>query len=360
MKYLLHSKDAACYRVDPAGPPTRVLLCSTAASRELLTDPVVTGHRYRSLLAGAVATALDLAARADPGLAAALAAESTTVVNILRGGLGFGVDAALAERFGYPGAVSFVGTDRGASHPLGISYERWEFTGRQLLVLGDIIGTGATAEKVLRAALDAARGRGAQLAGYLVLTVGSRQGIARLHRYFAELADSGEEFSAFIVALEALFELPGSARLGQSFPQLPFDFLRAPGRSAPDFELHRLAARDSLFEKCAVYDGGVRAFTPDEHRRFRAQWWARVRRLESETGLSLADLGRGTAGLDRYARPLEEWREGLDWAAAENLRHLGVDHAHLHALGRRAYAYAERTALGAYADARLAAGEPSR
>ncbi|MFF4924756.1 phosphoribosyltransferase [Kitasatospora sp. NPDC001261] len=360
MKYLLHSDDAACYGLDPAGSPTRVLICSTAASRTLLTDPAVSGHRYRSLLGTAVSTALDLVAEADPAVAGALATEATTVVTILRGGLSFGVDSALSHRFGSPEAVSFVGTDRGAAHPLDISYERWEFAGRQLLVLGDIIGTGATVEKVLRAARQAAHGRGAEIAGYLVLTVGSRQGVRRLRDYFAELAHRGERFSAVIVALEALFELPDRTRLGQSFPQLPFDFLRSPRWSTPDFELHRLGRRDSLFEKCAVYDGGVRAFTPGEHRRFRADWWTEVRRRGSAAGLSLADLGRSTAGLDRYARPLDDWLEGIGWAAPETVRHLGVDHAELHALGRRAHEYAETASLDAYADARLAPGEPPR
>jgi hypothetical protein len=156
------------------------------------------------------------------------------------------------------------------------------------------------------------------------------------------------------VSLEALFELPDRTRLGQAFPQLPFDFLRSPQSSTPDFELHRLGRWDSLFEKCAIYDGGVRAYTPGEHRLFRTEWWTEVGRRGTDAGLSLGDLGRGTAGLDQYARPFDDWLGGITWAAPENTRHLGVDHAHLHALGRRAHEYAKTTSIGDYAAARLA------
>ncbi|MBC2874255.1 MULTISPECIES: hypothetical protein [Streptomyces] len=360
MKYLLRSNDAACYCLDSAASPTRVFVCSTAASRDLLTDPAVSGHRYRSLLGTAVSTALDLVAETDPTVAEALASDAATVVNILRGGLSFGVENALSHRFGSPAAVSFVGTDRGACRPLDISYERWEFAERPLLVLGDIIGTGATVEKVLRVARDTARDRGEEISGYLVLTVGSRQGVTRLRNFFAELSARGDRFSAAVVALEALFELPDRTGLGQAFPQLPFDFLRSPQRSSPDFELHRLGRRDSLFEKCAIYDGGVRAYTPGEHRLFRTEWWTEIQRRGSDAGLSLLDLGRTTAGLDQYARPFDDWLGEIAWAAPENVRHLGVDHADLHALGRQAREYAETTPIGAYAAARLGNGEPPR
>ncbi|KXK62063.1 hypothetical protein AWW66_10480 [Micromonospora rosaria] len=341
---LLHAADGGALYERPHPGPARVLLCSTAPSRRLLTDPVVTGGAYRRLTRSAVTAALTLF-RADPAGERVLAADRVSVVTILRGGLSFAVEEAVESAGATAADVSFVGTERSPDAPVTIAYERWELGGGPVLA-GDILATGGTVTAVLDR-LRTAAGPGRQPGAVVLVVIGSAAGVDAVQRYLADL-DAAERPQVTIVLLEALFALPAPGAAAP-FPRFSFDLLRSAAGATPEYEAARLGCLGSLFERCAVYDGGVRAFTPGAHLDERSAWWATVLRRD----VPLAVLAAQTAGLSAYAHPPSRWRRHLPWASQS-----GVDLDLVHDLGARALRYAETTPTADYVHDRLARGHP--
>ncbi|MEU8799799.1 hypothetical protein [Spirillospora sp. NPDC048819] len=298
LEQLTVNEKATCYGYGHDQGPVRTLVVSTDASRRLLTNPVLVGAPYRELLATAVSEAVAIAATADARLGTAMTDSPADVLVILRGGLTF----ALTEVLGTPEkppAVSFIGTDRGTGGATAVCYERWE-TAQGFLAFGDIVATGGTVQVALNAARRWYSGRDAPR-HVLVVSIAAAPGVEVMRHALAELQREGAG-AATIIALEAIFGLP--SRPSPGIPQDHFDFLRTGYHPAPEFELARLAEPDSLFEKCAIYDGGLRAFSPDSHLRGRSDWW---KRLIRNNDLSLYDLGGVVAGLGDFDQPYPAW-----------------------------------------------------
>ncbi|MFI7134855.1 hypothetical protein ACIBQ1_54970 [Nonomuraea sp. NPDC050153] len=251
--------------------------------------------------------------------------------------MSFGLEDSLAEVFGTDPTVSFVGTDRSAGTPVELTYERWELSSATVLFLGDIIGTGMTLSRVLKHLREYSPARCPGLSSVWIFTIGSRLGIRKLCE---SVAASGERNGPRIniVAFESLFELPDPATR-TAFERFPFDLVRSPVHSAPEYEAARLRSVGSLFERCAIYDGGVRAFTPDEHRKLRLGWWQNL----AEQEVSIAELADLTAGLSLYEMPLQDWIARIPWADQP-----GIDAEATHRLGREVLLMARELPLEHY------------
>jgi len=331
----------------PHPGPARVLLCSSAPSRRLLTDPVVTGSTYRRLVRSAVAEALAMF-RADEAGGRVLCTDRMSVVTILRGGLSFGVEEAITIACAAEADVSFVGTERSTDASLKIVYERWELDSGPVIT-GDILATGGTMTAVLSRLRMATAPRRRRPAAVVLVVIGSAAGVDAVQRLLAGW-DPSERPQVTVILLEALFALPAPDTT-VPFPRFSFDLLRSAAGSTPEYEAARLASVGSLFERCVVYDGGVRAFTPSAHVDDRSSWWAAV--VGGDVPLSV--LARQAAGLSAYALPPSRWRRHLPWASQS-----GVDLDLIHDLGARALRYAERTATADYVHERLAKGRPQQ
>ncbi|GLF92912.1 hypothetical protein [Streptomyces yaizuensis] len=342
MKRLLGAGGSSLYAyTDADAVPARVLVCSTPSSRRLLTDPTVCGGEYRRLTRTAVAEALGALAEADVPAVADTPADGFAALDVLRGGLSFAVEDAIGTVLGADPTVSFVGTERPADGPVELVYDRWELGRATTLVVGDIIGTGGTLARVLTEAVGRAAARGVPLRSVVLLTIGSLAGVRRVAAALAAAAPDGGGAPApslTVVALESLYDLPDLAAPAP-FTRCPFDLLRSPAVSAPEYERERLRAAGSLFERCAVYDGGVRSFTPAEHAEHRSAWWADV----VERGVPLTSLAALTAGLESYRLPLDAWLRALPWAGLPD-----EDAAAVHLLGQEAVRFAEGLATHEY------------
>ena len=342
MRRVLELDQLSLYE-QPHSGPARVLVCSTPASRGLLTDPVSCGLGYRRTLRTALAQAMQALVAADVADLASMPDGAVAVLNVLRGGLSFGVEDAVSQILGLDPMVSFVGTERLPDRPVELSYARWELGSARTLMVGDIIGTGATLTRALSNALELAASQHRPLQSILIFTIGSRLGIERVASLLASWPPAARP-AVTIVALEALYELPVPGNPA-AFPWYPFDLLRWPANSAPEYELERLRKVGSLFERCAIYDGGVRAFTPAEHAESRRKWWAEV----LDRGVPLAELAGRTAGLANYRLPLAQWAQTISWAQAiSQAQQPGLDVAAVHDLGRQALQFAEHTDTADY------------
>ncbi|WP_052850386.1 hypothetical protein [Streptomyces avicenniae] len=331
MKRVRCADGSSLYAYTSPGP-ARILVCSTPSSRRLLTDPTICGAAYRQLSRTAVAEALRLLTDADVAGLTTTPADQFAALTVLRGGLSFGVEDAVGQVLGADPVVSFVGTERPSDGAVELTYDRWELAEATFLVVGDIIGTGGTLARTLTEAVERAARRGRPLRSLLVFTIGSRLGVQRLEAALADV-DAASRPSLIVVVLESLYELPTPGTQAP-FARFPFDLLRSPVTSAPEYEEARLRAVGSLFERCAVYDGGVRAFTPAEHGELRSGWWADV----VDRKVRLGELAALTAGLETYRLPLEDWKRVIPWSSHVDEEGAAV----IHGLGRAALSLSER------------------
>lgn len=342
MELLARQDSATCYRHHTEGL-VDVIVSSTPATRQLLTDPHLVGSRYTHALRTGVRDALSLTTSVVPALEAALTRTRAEILTILRGGLTFDAPGAVEAVSGIPPAVSFIGTRRSGDGPVTVDYERWEDADGGVLVLGDIVATGSTVELALRKVLDEVTAYRRRISHLVVVTIAAAPGLAAIetlvNSYAAALPAPP---SATIIALESIFRLPEPG-VDNGFPQAPFDFLRSTPATAPEFEWERLSHPDSLLEKCVVYDGGLRAFSPTGHLAFRREWWTG---FHPET--SLESLTRVTAGLHHFALPFTEWRE----VAAPAVDSPDPDHDRIYEAGRRAWESLKGGTVGHYLDER--------
>ncbi|KUL25798.1 hypothetical protein [Actinoplanes awajinensis] len=339
MELLASRNSSTCYRHHTAGP-VDVLVSSTPATRRLLTSPHLVGDQYSQALRTGVRDALSMAVAEIPDLRTALTRTRSEVLNILRGGLTFGVASAVEAVSGTPPMVGFIGTDRQAG-ALRIDYERWEDADGGALVLGDIVATGSTVDLALRTVLDRSARTGRRIPHIVVVTIAAAPGVAAIERlvnsYAATLPAPPR---ATVIALESIFRLPENGAAAE-FPQAPFDFLRGTTATTPEFEWERLTTMGSLLEKCVVYDGGLRAFAPTGHLDFRAAWWTAFR-----PDTDLETLARVTAGLHHFALPFAEWRS----VAAPATAGPGSDHERIYEAGRHSWESLRGGTVGRYLD----------
>ncbi len=341
MRRIFSADKTTLYEYPDRGP-AKVLVCSTASSRRLLIDPVISGLGYRSLVRAAVTEALEAMAQTEAAGLPVLRTGLVSVLNILRGGLSFGVEDAIAEVFAVDPLVSFIGTSRSVDKPVEITYTRWELGAAEVLAIGDIVATAGTLTSALSSVISEVAQRRSPLRSILLFTIGAQTGVERVQDFLAGLPKA-ERPEATIVAFESLYALPTPGTQAP-FGRYPFDLLRSPASSAPEYEIERLQTLGSLFERCAVYDGGVRAFTPPQHVEMRRSWWDEVvgRRVP------LTDLADLTAGLAPYRLSPQEWKRAMPWASDQ-----GVDFGRIHDLGRKALRYAQQTQIAEYVSTTL-------
>ncbi|MFD7666071.1 hypothetical protein [Streptomyces sp. NPDC059788] len=348
MRRILSVDSSSLYEHPTAGP-ARILICSTPSSRQLLTDPAIRGTAYRRLSRAAVAQALHALAAVDGAHLSAVPADRFAALNVLRGGLSFAVEDALGNVLNADPVVSFVGTERPPGRPVEVTYDRWELADAEVLMVGDIIGTGSTLVRTLTEAVERAAERGNPLRSIVVFTIGSRLGVQRLQTALSRTT-ARHRPDVTVVALESLYELPDNDA-PPPFPHFPFDLLRSPATAAPEYEQRRLRTLGSLFERCAVYDGGVRAFTPRDHTAHRSAWWADV----IDRKIPLTEVAAHTAGLQTYRQPLEQWKNTTAWAAQID----PDEAAAVHHAGQEAIAYSESLSTDEYVGEHLTAKGPT-
>ncbi len=169
----------------------------------------------------------------------------------------------------------------------------------------------------------------------LRLTVGTSRALRTLSTYSPSAA-SAKGWAGLkgvtIVFLGQVFSLyEGSSLL--AFNHLPHtDFFRRDSPSAPEFESKGLVNPVCHLERCAIYDGGSRAFEPHTYLNNVRKYWLAMRAHAQEISMEQL-LGTKSSLLD-YGLSYDSWSERRPWWAsveAEELQSLyraGVEALH--------------------------------
>ena len=280
-------------RSEPEAEVSRVegLVVSTEPSREICNRPEVLGTAFTRRLRRAVALALDA-----PPLRAHLSSlpeERFCVLHLLRGGLNFGLREALGEAYGFERhASSFLSSQRyhadGAWHVREDAYRKLAIPEDAILVLGDVVATGATLRHAMQTVLRHLEHTGARLSRVVCFTIGCEVLEEILRDLDAALRRSSPQFrGSTAVYLEGRFVL-ADERSDLRIVRPGTDLLRRDALLAPEFAWSQRESASYPLERCSIYDAGSRAFDVGTYLQDVRAYWQEVARLAHD-GFTLRD-----------------------------------------------------------------------
>lgn len=259
---LSRTAKAAWYGVPDAA--VRAYVVSTPESREVINRPEIVGCAYTNLLQRAMTSALATAPFRDEIVA--VEEHQVCVLHFLRGGLNFGLREALHDALHLVRHGSaFLSSQRkrgegGCWRVEEDQYRKIDVPEGAVLLVGDVVATGATLEHGFRTIATQLRTVGGSMQRLLVFTIGCERAEAVLAENDRRLRQSFPGFEGTtVVYVEGRFTL-AEERTPLRIHVPGTDLVRLDALLAP--ELVASQAEDPAFalERCAVYDAGSRAF----------------------------------------------------------------------------------------------------
>jgi len=259
---------ANVYKVDhPKLPRNSYVFCMPQA-RKILYNPVVCGGELRELAVECNKVFLKAAWRLVPGFKELRANEVAEIV-VLRGGLGYSIDAAFNELFGGYLPRCFIGARRfrisGEEFGAEISYCNFDpLPDDGVLLMGDTIATGASLGQVLDELEKELLRRDYSIRKLLMFSIAAAfRGCMRLSEWEERFREHWQNFKVYLFAAEALFGLDEGTHLrfrkeGEAI--VPEETKAYVSKAYGDYETAFLPGNI-----CAIFDWGDRIFRLKQH-----------------------------------------------------------------------------------------------
>jgi hypothetical protein len=299
--------------------PLEVLIVPSGHLSSLFVKPELSGISFQAELGALVSEAIK--AVSAPGSATKASSHlhpPFDVLQILRGALSFSVDRALFQATGVSPSVSFVSSQRtfdehGRPAVEGTNYQKWSIQHDAVLVIADIAATGTTISKALDEALAQYEEESKRLTYLLIIAVGTWYLEAVVRRYAEELYRRWSHVfkGATLVYLERVFTLNERANPVLEGHKCGVDFFRKRSPSCPESDAAANTRPLAMLERCAIYDGGVRAFQPVLHLDELRKYWKDLRGRAD--GNLLEDLIHAKTDLYDYTQPYQTWLSQRPW-----------------------------------------------
>lgn len=287
--------QCAIYRIADE-PPTKInrLVVSTPETRAIANDPLVMGVDYTRRLKSSCARTLSLLKAKE---LICLEERETIVLDILRGGLNFGLREALADAFSWNRhGSSFISAQRAR---IADTPEKWQILESEYskvylpetasIVIGDVVATGTSLEHAMDALVAEAERQGTALRSIVFFTFGGPRAEAILS---AADALCRKRFPAYegttLVYLEGRFVIP-TEETPLSIKITGTDLLRRGALMAPEFIESQYEDPSYPIQRCTIYDAGSRAFWPPEYIADLTGYWGETLAL-AEKGMGYHDL----------------------------------------------------------------------
>jgi len=258
--------DARLYRMDVPGTPVEALVATTPGTRAISNDPAVAGVDYTRRLRAACTDVLR-------ALAPDVPEEDAVVVNILRGGLNFGLRDALADAFGWNAHTTcFMSAQRARDaqdseewHITENSYKKVYFPPRASFFVGDVVATGTSLRYGLHELLHSAAEQAVDVRNLVFFTYGGPKALEILRETDADCRARFPSYGrTVLIYLEGCFQVPA--------PDTPLhvrltgtDLIRLGAVMAPEFVESQYESPSYPIERCTIYDAGSRAFWVREY-----------------------------------------------------------------------------------------------
>lgn len=289
LQNLASNEGISLYRMETAGRVEQYIF-STPQTRRICNDPSCAGVEYTRMLSAACAALLRL--RTVP-----LEEHSTAVVNILRGGLNFGLREALAEACGWNcHSTCFISAQRARDkadsedwHITENGYEKVYLPEEAALVIGDVVATGTSLRYALQELLRSAVEQKIHLRRIVFFTIGG----AKAGEILEEIDRKCREMFAGYAGT-SLFYVEGCFTCAE--PGMPLtvritgtDLLRREAVMAPEFIESQYENPAYPLERCVIYDAGSRAFWVREYAQDVIGYWSQNLQL-AEHGKTFTEL----------------------------------------------------------------------
>ncbi len=260
LKTIHQSAEIALYEIPTEGA-VRCCIASTPETRAICNDPQVAGVRYTRLLSQACAKVFQQSL-------IPMTEHETVVVNILRGGLNYGLREALTDAFGWNyHTTCFISAQRARDaadsedwHITENDYAKVYFPENASLVIGDVVATGTSLRYGLQELLRSAVEQKISLRSILFFTFGGAKSQEILEEIDYQCRQLFPHYQrTVLVYLEGCFtvaqvDTPLSVRLTGT------DLLRWNAIMAPEFIESQYEDPAYPLERCTIYDAGSRAF----------------------------------------------------------------------------------------------------
>jgi hypothetical protein len=296
-------QGGGCTLYQLPGDEIRELVCTTPATRAICNDPFVCGVEYTQRLRAACGRVFQLLTTRRLW---EFDDSRVVVLNILRGGLNFGLREALYESVGcrfHNSAFISAQRARSSANPQDWvitedAYQKLTLHGATDLVFGDVVATGTSLEHAVTRVVANAVKQHASIGSILFLTIGSARSSEILRRLARLCREQFPDFrGAAVVYFEGVFQ-KATVDTAMSIKIEGTDLLRTGGVLAPEFLASQYESPSFPIERCTIYDAGSRAFDLTEYfADVRGYWQA-----------NLALAGRGMT----YAQLLRERLPELD------------------------------------------------
>ena len=291
----------SAYHLEGGNFQNRYYVVSEEGTRKLLNSPEVVSYEVYTCLLKATGRMIRHFARREM-------LTSANILSILRGALNYPLEESCFNEGVRVHDISFLSSERVFHNDeiagLEIKYSKLAMVPDSTLMIGDIVATGETLIHCLRYVTDHYRRHGAKLRNIILFTIGGDTGIKVMEELTSEIRSFWPDFEGFItVFYEGVFSCYQDK--GVSGINLPnVDFYWKNGVIAPEYREQTLNRRDTLFEKCIIYDGGARRYEISDHIDEVMEYWEGI--LERADKIDMKALVDEKLG---YPTPvsLEEW-----------------------------------------------------
>lgn len=265
-------------------------IATSKDTREICNNPRVCGIDYTSRLRKTCGGVLKL-------FSTVLTEKETVVVNILRGGLNFGLREALGEAFGWNlHTTCFMSAQRARDdgdpenwHITENSYKKVYFPKVASFVIGDVVATGTSLRYGLGELFECAREQNVDVRNLIFFTYGGPKASEILAELDAKCREMFPNYSrTILIYLEGCFtcpelDTPLTIRLTGT------DLVRYGSLMAPEFIESQYENPSYPIERCIIYDAGSRAFWLREYLEDVIGYWKQNLQL-AERGMTYPAL----------------------------------------------------------------------
>jgi hypothetical protein len=275
LKPITKSEECSLYEYAEGGSDlVKVLISSTSESRRIVNDPFVYGLEYTELLKVACIKTLEsMRSILSVLIGADFVEDNACVLNILRGGLNFGLREALGEAYNWNRhSTAFLSAQRARQEN---SPEEWYITESNykkvylpkngVIFFGDVVATGTSLEFALEELLEIAEKEGQDINSLIFFTIGG----PRSHEIMENISRKAKQkFPSFKGSVVIYFEGCFSVATPETPVSIKYtgtDLLRCNSVMADEFIQSQTEHPFYPLERCTIYDAGSRAFCLPEY-----------------------------------------------------------------------------------------------
>ncbi|MBU0731297.1 hypothetical protein KKC88_00275 [Patescibacteria group bacterium] len=278
MKKVLKKQNLSLYRLNKKNG-IECLIASTPETRQILNDPFIYGVEYTDKLKAATARILKAV---QPKYNFPEHEDQAMVLNILRGGLNFGLREALHQAYGWnKHNTAFISSQRikdkkGGWNITEDRYRKIYLPDKANILLGDVVATGTSLEMALLRIIEIAKKEKKSINSIIFFTIGSERSekiITKVDRqcrkYFINYKGS------LVIYIEGRFGVAGIDRK-MTIMKEDTDLLRSPADLAPEFASSQDKHPTAALERCVIYDAGSRAFHVKTYLKDVKNYWQEI------------------------------------------------------------------------------------